>query len=87
MCAISINLCHQLIINKELFPFSHPEDVDLIIGGLTEISIEGAILGPTFVCIIGRQFRELKFGDRFWYEIEGQFTQGKVLILSVVTED
>ena len=57
--------------------FRDPEDVDLIIGGLTEIPIEGALLGPTFVCMIGRQFKQLKFGDRFWYETEGQFTKGK----------
>ncbi|XP_037529438.2 chorion peroxidase-like, partial [Rhipicephalus sanguineus] len=47
-------------------------DIDLFTGGITESSVQGGLVGPTFACILGQQFRRLKFGDRFYYEHEGQ---------------
>nr|CAB3235280.1 peroxidase [Phallusia mammillata] len=44
------------------------DDVDLYIGGLSESSVSGGIVGPTMAYIIGHQFRALKRGDRFWFE-------------------
>ena len=29
------------------------------------------MVGPTFACVMGRTFHNLKFGDRFWYENAG----------------
>ncbi len=55
------------------------EDIDLYIGGTIEKAVPGSILGPTFQCIVGDQFRRLRMGDRFWYEEPGQpgsFTTG-----------
>ncbi|XP_068234436.1 myeloperoxidase-like [Palaemon carinicauda] len=48
------------------------EDIDLFPAGLAERSINGGLLGPTFSCIIGQQFSNIKTGDRFWYERKGQ---------------
>jgi len=36
--------------------YAHYDDVDLYVGGLLEIPLNGSILGPTFVCIIGDTF-------------------------------
>lgn len=55
------------------------EDIDLFTGGLSERPNQGAVIGPTFTCIIGIQFYHLKYGDRFYFEHGGQtgsFTPG-----------
>lgn len=51
--------------------FSDINDIDLYTGLLSEIPIEGSILGPTITCLILDQFYRLKHGDRFWYENQG----------------
>ncbi len=54
--------------------YDHVDDVDLFSGGLAERPVVSGLVGPTFACIIGQQFLNLRKGDRFWYENPGVFT-------------
>ncbi|XP_076327258.1 peroxidase-like [Tachypleus tridentatus] len=51
--------------------YKHPDDIDLWSGGVTERHLAGAMIGPTFACIIARQFANSRRGDRFWHENSG----------------
>ena len=50
------------------------DDVDLFIGGIGEARADGALLGPTFQCLIGDQMARLRRGDRYFYEEGGTFS-------------
>lgn len=58
--------------------FRHVDDIDLFIGGVSEDPADGAVVGPSFGCIIARSFQNLRKGDRLWYENkENGFSEGK----------
>ncbi|KAI6232119.1 hypothetical protein M3Y95_00453300 [Aphelenchoides besseyi] len=52
------------------------DDCDLFTVGLAEQPERGALLGPTFTCIIKEQFVRVKRGDRFWYTNDDLGTSG-----------
>ncbi|KAM7282136.1 putative peroxinectin [Ixodes scapularis] len=53
-------------------PYPHVNDIDLFTGGVSEYSLPGGVVGPTFGCILGIQFWRLKYGDRYYFEHGGQ---------------
>jgi len=54
--------------------YESPWDVDLFPGGMIELPVHGGLVGATFSCIIGQTFRNIRRGDRFWYENPDQFS-------------
>uniref|UniRef100_A0ABM0M4I6 Peroxidasin-like n=1 Tax=Saccoglossus kowalevskii TaxID=10224 RepID=A0ABM0M4I6_SACKO len=58
--------------------YHHPGNVDLWVAGMVEDPLPGGILGPTFTCIIAKQFQRTRDGDRFWYENPGVFTAAQL---------
>ncbi|KAG7159967.1 Chorion peroxidase-like 3 [Homarus americanus] len=56
------------VIERMKRTYDHVDDIDLFSGGLVETPLHGGLVGPTFGCILGIQFRNLRMCDRFWYE-------------------
>lgn len=56
------------MVKKLRAAYHHPNDVDLIIGGMAERPAEDGILGPTFRCIISEQFARTRSTDRYFYD-------------------
>ncbi|XP_069110176.1 peroxidase-like protein [Argopecten irradians] len=52
--------------------YNHVDDIELFAGGVTEEHVPGGNIGPTFACMMARQFKYWKIGDRFWYERPGK---------------
>lgn len=78
-----VKYCHNVKINdwKDLMKFidlqrieklkkfyKFVDDVDLLVGGHYERRTSDTLVGPTFACIIGMQFHNVKYGDRYFYE-------------------
>lgn len=55
------------VVKQLRLVYSSIEQLDLYLAVL-EIPLPGATVGPTFVCLLARQFFHLKHGDRYWYE-------------------
>ncbi|PFX31144.1 Peroxidasin [Stylophora pistillata] len=49
-------------------------DIDLYVGGVSETPLPESIVGGTFSCILTRGFKNLRVGDRFWYERNDSYT-------------
>ena len=58
--------------------YGSPEVSDLFLAGLAEKRIPDSLLGPTFACIFGETFSNLRDGDRFFYEHKGVFTPAQL---------
>ncbi|XP_046649289.1 peroxidase-like [Daphnia pulicaria] len=67
-----IDLIPRQTVNKLKYLYASVEDVDLYIAGVSERPAKGAVVGPTFQCIIADQFLRLKRGDRYFYDLGGQ---------------
>uniref|UniRef100_A0A1I7WNU8 Uncharacterized protein n=1 Tax=Heterorhabditis bacteriophora TaxID=37862 RepID=A0A1I7WNU8_HETBA len=41
--------------------YEAPEDIDLFVGGLAELPVKGALLGPTFACLFAKQMERVSY--------------------------
>lgn len=52
------------LVQKIIDAYSHPNNIDVWLGGLVEDTVPGARTGPLFACLIGKQMKNLRDGDR-----------------------
>lgn len=45
--------------------YKHPDNIDVYPGGLVERLLPGSRTGRLFACLIGRQMKVLRDGDRY----------------------
>ncbi|CAO2604836.1 Thyroid peroxidase [Lemmus lemmus] len=71
---LSRAITNQTVLNKIMDLYKHADNIDVWMGGLAETFLLGARTGPLFACIIGKQMKALRDGDRFWWENSDVFT-------------
>uniref|UniRef100_A0A7M4EIP7 Lactoperoxidase n=1 Tax=Crocodylus porosus TaxID=8502 RepID=A0A7M4EIP7_CROPO len=78
-------LGNQSLAKKFLDLYGTPDNIDIWIGALAEPFVPKGRVGPLLACIFGVQFRNLRDGDRFWWENPGVFTLQQRRALSIVS--
>jgi len=64
--------------------YKYPNDIDVFAGGISEKHFKKYAVGPTFHCLLGRQFQSIRDGDRFYYENSGVFTAAQLTAIKKV---
>ncbi|NWT56972.1 PERE peroxidase, partial [Erythrocercus mccallii] len=67
-------LRNQNLARKFLQLYGTPKNIDIWIGALAEPFVRGGRVEPLMACLIGTQFRNIRDGDRFWWQNPGVFT-------------
>ncbi|ERE68517.1 thyroid peroxidase-like protein [Cricetulus griseus] len=70
-------ITNRSVVNKIMDLYKHADNIDVWLGGLAEDFLPGARTGPLFACIIGKQMKALRDGDRFWWENSHVFTDAQ----------
>ncbi|XP_030212959.1 thyroid peroxidase [Gadus morhua] len=72
----------KIIVNKILKMYKNPDNIDVWLGGLVEDHLKDSRNGPLFSCLIAKQMKSIRDGDRFWWEAQGTFTKHQISELS-----
>ncbi|XP_043574593.1 eosinophil peroxidase-like [Chiloscyllium plagiosum] len=62
------------LARKLISLYRTPENIDVWVGAISEPFVKGGRVGPLLACLIGQQFKNLRDGDRFWWENDGVFS-------------
>ncbi|XP_012884322.1 PREDICTED: thyroid peroxidase [Dipodomys ordii] len=58
-------IANRSLVDRIVDLYKHPDNIDVWLGGLVEDFLPGARTGPLFACLIGRQMKALRDGDRW----------------------
>ncbi|XP_008933585.1 PREDICTED: lactoperoxidase-like, partial [Merops nubicus] len=78
-------LGNSKLAKKFMELYGTPGNIDLWIGAVAEPFVPQGRVGPLLACIIGTQFRNLRDGDRFWWEKPGVFTPQQLQALRKIS--
>ena len=67
-CGKESEFRHELTKIHLYQAYGNLDSVDLFVGGLSEAPLSGGLVGAVFGCIFANTFRNLRDGDRFYYE-------------------
>lgn len=65
--------------------YKDPNEIDLFAAGVSEIHVKDLELGPTFGCLIGKQFKNTRDGDRLFFRNPGVFTTDQLNSIEATT--
>ncbi|XP_068089369.1 thyroid peroxidase [Hyperolius riggenbachi] len=68
-------------VRKLMELYGHPDNIDVWLGGLVEDFSPDSRTGPLVACLVAKQMKVLRDGDRFWYENPMVFTEAQRLEL------
>ncbi|XP_073952337.1 salivary peroxidase/catechol oxidase-like isoform X2 [Choristoneura fumiferana] len=78
----------QETVDKLMETYTHPNDVDLVVGAMAETPLAGSSFGPTFTCLIKEQLWRTRAGDRYFYshtDEAGSFAKRQLIEIKRVT--
>nr|XP_002130405.1 thyroid peroxidase [Ciona intestinalis] len=79
---VAMEITDALLRSKLERLYKHPGNIDVWLAGLAEELLPGSRGGKLFTCMLSRQFKFLRNGDRFYYENTGVFTPQQVAALN-----
>ncbi|XP_002929445.2 lactoperoxidase [Ailuropoda melanoleuca] len=68
-------LKNRRLAKKLLDLYGTPDNIDIWVGGVAEPLVERGRVGSLLACLLGKQFQQIRDGDRFWWESPGVFTE------------
>lgn len=68
-------LKNRRLAEKLLDLYGTPDNIDIWVGGVAEPQVERGRVGSLLACLLGKQFQQIRDGDRFWWENPGVFTE------------
>ncbi|XP_049621034.1 LOW QUALITY PROTEIN: eosinophil peroxidase-like [Suncus etruscus] len=75
LAELSVVLKNQILARKFMELYGTPDNIDLWAGAIAEPFVKGGRVGPLLACLLGKQFRISRSGNRFWWEKPGVFTE------------
>ncbi|XP_027726216.1 lactoperoxidase [Vombatus ursinus] len=76
---------NRKLAQKFMKLYGTSDNIDVWIGAVAEPLVPGGRVGPLLSCLLGRQFRKIRDGDRFFWKKPGVFTPQQQAALKKVT--